>query len=811
MKIRFKDHILPHILAILVFLLVTILFFNPVFFDNRTLGQHDIAQWEASSKALRDYRAATGNEGLWTPSMFSGMPAYLVNLDWSDGVIVGMKKALSFGLPHPVVNIYWAFLSYYIMLLAFRMRPMLAIAGALAFGLSSYLIIGLLAGHNARIGSIAFMPLVMAGIHLTFSGKKILGFGVTTGGLAFHLRENHLQMTYYLVLIVLGYGLMQLIIAAREKRLGELFKTVGLLVPAALIAAATFFGQFWAITEYSRYSIRGPSDLKNPNAQVGGLSKEYAFAYSNGIGEPMTLMIPNFYGGSSGDFFVQDEESNTYRALVQSGDNNLANQLASYTRAYWGPQSLASPYYGGAIVVFLFVLGILLAERKYVYWLVPLAALSIMLSWGSSFPSFNYLMFDYFPGYDKFRSVTFALIIILFAMPLLGMLGLEQLLEKGLTPEFKRRLLIAFGATGGLCLVLWLGAGMMGFVAEGESQFPAWFLNALKADRQELFRGDAIRSFAFIAIVFALLYFEVQKRISSFGFFALLIFLIAIDLTVVDRRYISTDNYQRKRASRHVASAADEEILKDKSYYRVYNLQESFSIDGSSSYFHHSVGGYHGAKLRRYQELYDSCLFRETNEMIRDFRQGVPRFENYGIINMLNVRYLLYGPDKDNFVTNPEANGPAWFVKDLVKVTSANEELERVCELDTKNAAVMDESKFNVASFGYDSAATIELQEMSPPVMRYQSRSAEAGLAVFSEIYYPKGWRATIDGQEASIKRVNYVLRALEVPAGEHAIEFRFEPKAYTIGNKVTFASSWLMALVLLGCVGWTIRQEFTK
>lgn len=807
-KINFKEHILPHLAAVIIFLIVTIFFFNPVFFDNKSISQHDIQQWEASSKALRDYREATGEEGLWAPSVFSGMPAYLINLEWSNGVIVGIKKILSVGLPHPVVNIYWAFLSYYILLLAFRVRPMLAIAGALAFGLSSYMIIGIAAGHNARVGSIAFMPLVMAGIHLAFSNKRWLGFAVTALGLAMHLRENHLQMTYYLLLIVLVYGFIHLIIAIREKHTVPFAKNLAILIPAALLAVGTFIGPLWAIAEYSEYSIRGKSELQSEEQPESGLSRDYAFAYSSGILETITVMIPDFYGGSSSNFLVQDEESATYRALVQSGDGEMANQLARYTSAYWGPQSLTAPYYGGAIMCFLFVLGIVFAEKKYVWWLVSVSVLGMMFSWGSNFEGFNYFVFDHLPGYNKFRSVTFAIIILLFSLPLLGMLGLEQFLKKGLNKETRRKLVIAFASTGGVCLVIWMLAGMVGFMREGESQLPAWFLNALIEDRKALLKSDAFRSFAFITIVFALLFIDARKRISEIGFYVLLIFLVAMDMSLVDRRYFSIDNYQRKRTANFAATAADEEVLRDKQVYRIYNLQESFSQEGGSSYFHNSLGGYHGAKLMRYQDLYENCLGGETNEFITDAQAGNLQFANYGILNMLNARYIMFGPDKGNIIPNPEANGNAWFVNEVIKVNSPDEELSRVCEINTHTTAVIDVSKFDVKPVTADSLAQIELMEMTPPYLKYQTSTSTGGLAVFSEIYYPKGWVATIDGEEVPIIRVNYLLRALEIPAGSHEVEFRFEPKPYFIGNKITMASSWILLLVILGSMGWSLKEE---
>ncbi|MFM7857197.1 MAG: hypothetical protein ACKO96_36080, partial [Flammeovirgaceae bacterium] len=477
-KIKFSE-VFPHATAILVFLLVTIVFFSPVFFEGKRIQQGDIEQFQGGSKTILDYRSQTGKEALWAPSMFSGMPAYLVSLRWSDGPVVWTKKTVGFFLPHPVNNIFLAFLCYYVLLLSFRVRPYLAIAGALAFGLSSYMIIGLSAGHNARIGAIAFVPLVLAGIHLAFSGRKWLGFGVTAMAMSLHLRENHLQITYYMALIVAAYGLVQLIYFVREKRIADFAKTVALLVPAILIAVGTFFGQFWAITEYSRYSIRGASELVKPGPKTidaEGLSRDYAFQYKYGVWESVCLLVPDFYGGTSTKAFAQDERSASYKALMtHSQSNEEANQLAGYSTHYWGPQGFtAGSYYAGSIVVFLFILGILLAEKKYVWWLVPLAVLSLMLSWGSDFATFNYFMFDYLPGYNKFRSQSFALIIILIAMPLLGTMGLEKFLIGGANPEAKKKLLIAMGIVGGVCLALILFAGFGSYMGENDNQLPVW-------------------------------------------------------------------------------------------------------------------------------------------------------------------------------------------------------------------------------------------------------------------------------------------------------------------------------------------------
>ncbi len=812
-KIKFSDHILPHLIAGIVFLMVTVLFFNPVFFDNKAISQGDIEQWSGSSKELRDYRDQTGEEGLWAGSMFSGMPAYLVNISWSDGVVLGMKKVLAVFLPHPVSNIFLAFVCYYILLLSFRVRPWFAIAGALAFGLSSYMIIGLSAGHNARIGAIAFMPLVFAGIHLAFSGKRILGFGVTAAGLALHLRENHLQITYYLMLIVLVYGFVHLILAYREKQLAGFFKTIVILIPAVMIATGTFLGQFWAISEYTQYSIRGPSEIATATTKqdASGLSKSYAFQYKYGIWEPMTLFIPNFYGGSSRTFFMEDQNSASYKALVQSGDNETINQLANRTSAYWGPQDFTiGAYYAGVIVCFLFMIGIVFAERKYVWWLVSLSVLSIMLSWGDSFSTFNYFMFDYFPGYNKFRSVNFALVIILFSMPLLGMLGLEELLKKGWSKDTQKKLIWPVSITLGLIFFFLMVGSFGSFLRPEDVELPAWFRNALQKDRVALLRSDAWRALWLILLFSAGIFALLKNYLKPIIIYPVFIVLVWVDLGFIDSRYFTKDNYKRKRENTFaVATAADQQILKDKSYYRVYNLQSPFT-EARTSYFHNSIGGYHGAKLRRYQDLYDSCISKDTRKLIEDFQKGSPDFYKYSALNMLNAKYIVYGPEKENVILNPAANGPAWFVGQIVKVGSPAEELHQTGRVDSRQVVVVNSQQSTVDSqlLTVDSLSSIKLLERTPPYLKYESTSNSNGLAVFSEIYYPKGWHAFIDGNEVPIIRANYVLRALEVPAGKHTIEFIFEPKSFVVGNKITMVSGWLLLLVVLGCFGWSLKNE---
>ncbi|MEI9920334.1 MAG: YfhO family protein [Bacteroidota bacterium] len=810
-KINFTTDVLPHALAVAFFLIVTILFFRPMFFSDMALSQSDINQYLGSSKEIRDFREATGEEGLWAGAMFSGMPAYMISLDWSDGVVVAIKRIVSFYLPHPVNNIFLAFLCYYVMLLAFRVRPYLAVAGAIAFGLSSFMIIGIMAGHNARVGAEAFIPLVVAGVHLTFSGKKVLGFAVTALGMAMQLRESHLQITYYMAIIIGIYGIVQLVYSIREKKIADFAKTSGILIGAVVLAVGTTFGQLWAASEIATYSHRGKTDLTSTskNTAGDGLPRSSAFEYSNGILEPMTLLIPNFYGGASSDALVNDQNSETLKSLSNQADNRLANQLAQYSSAYWGPQPLATPYYAGSIIVFLFVFGLLVADRKYIWWLVPVSILSIMMSWGSNFETFNYFIFDHLPGYNKFRSVTFALIMVFFAMPLLGCLGVEKFLQDGTSKEMKKKLLIALGIVGGICLILIVIPGILNFRKEIESQMPAWFQSALKSDRKALLRGDAVRSLGFILAIAIMLYFNVPKRISPLGFFAFLAIMIAFDLGIVDSRYFNRDNYVPEAvAGDFPPSNADNYVLKDKSYYRVFNLQGFY--EAGTSFYHNSLGGYSGVRLKRYQELYDSAISREADEMINDAQNGGLNMQKYGVFNMLNTKYIIYGSEASQVLVNQFANGNAWFPGEIVNVNSANEELVKVNEIDTRNVVVVDQSRVKLKEnkANTDAGATISFIEKKPYWQKYESQSSSGGLAVFSEIYYPKGWHATIDGQEVPIYRADYTLRALEVPAGKHTIEFKFEPKPYVIGNKVTMASSVLLLIVVLGALFLELREK---
>ncbi len=805
-KINFKEQVLPHIIAIIVFLLVTIVYFKPVFFEHKSLSQHDIQQWEGGAKELIEFRKTTGDEALWTNSMFSGMPGYLINVQWGNGILGQLQVAISFGLPHPVRIVYLSFLCFYILLLSFGVRPYLAIAGALAFGLSSYNIIGISAGHNARIAAVAFMPLVLAGIRTVFKGKHLLGFTLTALAVALELRVGHLQITYYLFLMILAYGVSELFFAFKRKALTSFFKQSGILVAAAILGLATFVGSLLSTMEYSKYSIRGQSELAqlSTGENKDGLTKAYAFEYSQGIFEPMTLFIPNIMGGSSRQKLALGSETGKFMLKQGAAKLQVEQQLQAMP-TYWGDQSYSAPYYAGAIIVFLFALGLITLPKQHTIWLTVVAVLGIMLTWGSSFSSFNYFMFDYFPGYNKFRSVTFAIIIPILAMNLLGFIALEKFLQKEWTLKTKKQLGIAFAATGGLALLLWLFAGIFGYHGAVDGQLPEWLLAPIRADRQALLKGSALASFFLILISGGAIYATFIQKIKPSILYLALSFLMLVDLWSTDKKLLNDSNFKRNPARTFFQKTdADKLILADKTLdFRVFNLQNPWN-EARTSYYHKSIGGYHGAKIRRYQDLISSGLTAEHQEAIASLRSGSSNFDNLGVLNMLNTQYLLLGTGKDAVIKNKSANGNAWFVSKTEKVNSPDDELSKTLEIDTKTTAVIDQSKFELmGSLGAN--GTVTLKNYAPNHLVYESSNDASGLAVFSEIYYKHGWKATIDGKEASIIRANYILRALEIPSGNHTIEFTFKPSIYNWANPIMTASSWLIILLILG----TLAVEF--
>lgn len=802
-SINFKRDVLPHIVAILVFLLLTAAYFAPVLFEDKALSQHDMLQFKGGAKEIQDYREATGEEALWTNSMFSGMPSYLINTRYPGDFSGVIHSILTFDMPALAGNIFITLLGAYILLIALGMSPWLATVGAIAFGFTSYNIIILEAGHNTKSLTIAYIPVVLGGLIYALRRNLWIGAALFALGLTLNLHFNHLQMTYYMLLLVIIYGIVEVYYAIKHNSFPELLKRGMVLLVAAILAVGVNFGRLYTTAEYTEYSIRGKSELTAPNngeSVGGGLDRDYAFNWSYGITETITLLIPDFYGGSSNASLGKDSE--TFAAFTRLGvpPAQAEQMMQQGLPMYWGDQPITSgPVYVGAIICFLFVLGLFIVDRRWVSWLVAGTILSIILAWGKNFEAFNYFMFDYFPGYNKFRAVASALVIAQITIPFLAILALWKLIsERASLKNLDKKLLISGGITGGLCLLVWLFAGSASFTAAIDQQLiqAQYPIDAIRADRESMMRSDAFRSLVFIVLALGILYFYVKNKLSATVAIVGVGVLILVDLWTVDKRYLNNDDFQAQVVANHFQpTPADQLILQDKDLsYRVINLPNPFN-DARTSYFHKSVGGYHGAKMRRYQDVIDRHISQNNLEVYR----------------MLNTRYAITGDPKQPVQRVPGALGNAWFVEEVKPVQSPDEELDALTMFDAGTTAIIDTKKFPVKYNRFAATnANIRLTEYKPVYLKYEYEAREDGLVVFSEIYYPAGWQAYLDGNPVEHIRANYILRAMQVPAGKHTIEFKFEPQSYTLGNTVSLISSILLVLVLLGTIAYAVKKRPT-
>jgi hypothetical protein len=812
---------LPHVLAVLFFVLLACVYFSPIMFDGKTLAQHDITQFQGGAHEAQEYAKVMGKEALWTNSMFSGMPTYLISLHFPGDWSVYLQKAIALGLPAVVANLFLALLCGYVLLVALGIRPLIAVAGAVALGFSSYNLAILAAGHNTKSLALAYAPLVLGGLLVTYRRDKWLGAALFAVGLTLNIHVNHLQITYYLLLLVAIFGIIELVSSARTGRLPEFLKRTALLGLGAALAVGVSFGRLYTTAEYSKYSNRGPSELKSaaptapgqapaPKAEEegSGVDRDYAFQYSYGVGETITLLIPNFYGGASSMPLGTDSN------LAKAG---LPQEYLGSMPTYWGQQSYtAGPVYMGAVVCFLFILGLFVVEKRTRYWLLAGTVLSILLAWGKNFETFNYLIFDLLPGYNKFRAVSMALVIAQLAMPILGALALSRILRPRpatapTLPGTKAplsadaaallpKVLYAGAIAAGLCVLAYLASFSFDFAAPVDGEltkqgFTPQLLGALRADRADLLRNDVWRGLLFIGAALGVLYFHLRGQLKLVPAAGIMVLLVLVDLWGVDKRYLGDNKFQRETiAEEFQPTPADQLIVQDKDLsYRVLNLQNPFN-EAQTSYFHKSIGGYHGAKLRRYQDLIERQISANNQQ----------------VLNMLNMRYLITGDAKQPVQRNPGALGNAWFVSEVKTVKSPDEEMAALNTLSPATVAVVDASKFpqqKDATYSI-SGSTIALTNYSPDELKYRYNATQPGLVVFSEIYYADGWQAYIDGKPVPHIRADYVLRALQVPAGAHSIEFKFEPKSYAVGNTVSLVASIALLLVLVGAIAYAVRRK---
>ena len=791
MKILNKFY--PHALAIFGFVVVSLLYFYPVL-QGKQIFQSDIVQYTGMAKEQNDFRATDDVEPYWTNSAFGGMPTYQLGAKYPHDYVGAIDDVLRF-LPRPADYLFLYFLGFYGLMLVLKADPLKAFFGALAFGLSTYLIIILGVGHNAKAHAIAYMPMVIAGFILVFQRKYVVGGLITLFATALEINANHFQMTYYLLIFLLilsayfGYQLV------KEKQTKSLLYSFGILGAAGILAIGANATNLLATTEYANFSIRGKSELTfNPNGSknetTSAMSKDYITEYSYGVMESFNLIAPRLFGGSNNEAVGKD--SNMYEFMIGQGvPEDQATDFVSGMPTYWGDQPIvAAPAYIGIVVFFLAILALFIDKRKIKYVFLSGSIVALMLSWGKNFPILTDFFIDYVPMYDKFRAVSSIQVVLELCFPVLAIMGLQSFFQ--LDKKLQWKALYETTILGlGIILILFFSKSMFSFSGGNDAYFQESygpeFVNALKLDRMSLYSADLLRSGFFIVLTAGVLWLFIKERFAQNTAIVIVGLLMVFDLFFVDKKYVSGKDFVSGSQVEvpFQESPSDAEILKDTSNYRVFEVGDI--MGARASYFHKSIGGYSAVRPRRMQQLIDYQISKNNIE----------------VLSMLNVKYVIQ-KDKEGKefpVINPDANGNAWFVSQVEVVNSADEEMKALDSLDSKNVAVVNEKEFKIknTTFAKDSSATIILENYKPNYLKYNSENAKEGLAVFSEMYYGKGWNAYIDGKSVDHIRVNYALRGLNIPAGKHTIEFKFEPQVIKTGSTITLLSSIGMLLLLVG------------
>ncbi|MBH83087.1 MAG: hypothetical protein CMP70_00220 [Flavobacteriales bacterium] len=794
MKTLELKKLIPHVSAIILFLLISLIYFSPVL-QGKKLAQHDTKQWIGMSKEIFDHRAEYDEEPLWTNSMFGGMPAYQIQVKYEKNLIRYCSKLLSLYLPSPLGYLFLYLLGFYFLIVSLGIDYRLAIVGAIAFAFSSYFFIIIEAGHNTKAHTIGYLAPLLASVLMVFRGKILLGFSLTALFTSLILFANHLQITYYLVILLFIIGVFKFIESFKLKTLPIFFKNISVLLLAGLIGTLTSIDRIATTFEYGQESIRGKSELTNDMSnKTSGLDKDYATAWSYGIAESLTLLIPNFHGGSSSGALTTNSE--TYRLFKNSQQSSQAKKILKQLPLYWGPQPFTSgPVYSGAIVCFLFLMGLFLIKGYMRWWILTTFLLMLALSWGKNFMPLTDFFLEYIPGYNKFRTVSTTLVIVELLIPFLGVLALNKIIKEGKTNEIMNSFKYSLLVVGGLCLIFGLMPNIF-FDFEGlnDGQYGKALSNTLQLDRASLFSADSFRSLIFILLSAVSIWLYLNKTIKKTPLILLIGMFIITDMWVVNKRYLNDEKFKSKRkiSQPFTPSLADNQILQDLDpNYRVYNTTVSPFNDASTSYFHKSIGGYHGAKLKRYQELIDFHISKG----------------NMNVLNMLNTKYFIVRGQNNQSIAqrNPDALGNAWFVSDIIRVKNSDEEIQMLGQINTASQALVDERYDVLSSIDYDSSATIELINYKANHLTYKSSTNIEQFAVFSEIFYEKGWKAYINGILVPHVRVNYLLRGLTIPPGKQTIEFKFEPQTFYATGNITLLSSLFVILFLI----FTIYKEF--
>lgn len=812
---------LPYITAIILFIAIPYAYF-PEVLQNKIVNQSDVSSWRGAANESLEYKEKTGEQTLWTNSMFGGMPTYMISTRYDANKVKLVNGWLNIG-DRPASYYFVAMLSFFLLMMVFGLNPWLGIIGAIAFAFSSYNFIIIQVGHNAKMLAIAYMPMVLAAVVYAFKKNRILGSIFLGISLALEIVAKHPQITYYLGLVVMVYGAYELYHAIKNKTLIDFSKTLGMLIIAAGLAVATNADYLITTTEYSKYTMRGPSELThNKDNKTTGLDKDYATQWSYGIDETFNLLIPNYKGGASGGKLSEDSE--IYKLLSRQ-DPSYAKKVIQQMPTYWGPQPFtAGPVYMGAIIIFLFALGLCLIKGKTKWWILTATLLSIALAWGHHFKTLTYFFLDYFPLYNKFRTVSMILVMAQLTIPLLAMLALKRIYQGDIEKkDFMKSMKIAVGATAGFCLVAYLIPSISGsFTTASDASMHEMIANALRLDRIALLKADAIRSLIFILLAAATIWAAYNKKLKTNYSYIILAVLVLADMWTINKRYLNGDHFVKERqfSNQFELRPVDKIILQDKDpNYKVLDFSVNTFNDSHISYHHKTIGGYSAGKLRRYQDMIDFHISKEMHRFAKAANASKSLNEidsiiaGMKVINMLNTKYIITSPNAAP-LSNRSALGNAWFVNDYKIVPNADAEITALYSFNPKEEAIIDkqfEDQLNDRAFNPDANASIKLETYEPNRLVYKTQAQSEQLAVFSEIYYPKGWKVTIDGKEAKHFRANYILRSMIVPAGNHTIEFKFSPDSFRTGTNISLISSILLLLLLAGSAAFIVRKELKK
>lgn len=803
----------PHILVVIGFVFVSLFYFYPVL-QGKKIYQSDIAQYTGMAKEQNDFRAAGKGEPYWTNSSFGGMPTYQLGANYKHDYIGHLDDMLRF-LPRPADYLFLYFLGFYALMLVLKADPLKAFFGALAFGFSTYLIIILGVGHNAKAHAIAYMPAVVAGVLLVFQRKWIAGGLLTTVAAALEISANHFQMTYYLLFLLLAIGIYYGVVFIKAKQFRELGIAAGIFAVSGLLAAGVNASNLMATAEFADFSIRGKSELTfTPDGgkkETTSMDYDYITEYSYGVSESFNLIAPRLFGGSNAEKLGTD--SHMYDFMVSQGvPEGQAKDAVEQMPLYWGDQPIvAAPAYIGAAVFFLALIGLFNDGRKVKWAFFAGALLSLLLSWGKNFPGLTDFFIHNVPLYDKFRAVSSIQVVLELCIPVLAIMGIQAFFQTDKAEKIKS-LYKPTGVFFGIIALLFVFKGSFSFSAGSDAMlmqnYGPDFVDALKADRQTFYTSDLLRSSFFVLLTLAVLWLATKEKLAQKTAIVLIGLLMVSDLFFIDKNYVDASDFVSAREVDvpFQPTQGDQMILQDKTNYRVYDIYGR--LQGRTSYFHKAVGGYSAVRPRRMDELFQYQIDKDLSKAMQTIDTSrLALTQSIGAMDMLNIKYLLVQTNDGNSVPviNPSFNGNAWFVKNVKSVASADEEIKALEGFDSKNTAIINTSEFkdvvSKLTFEKDSTASVKVTSYEPNRIVYKSSNAKDGLVVFSEIYYPKGWIATIDGKEAKIFRADYVLRALKVPAGEHTIEFRFDPEVVKTGGTIALASSLVIFLLAAGAV----------